>query len=220
LDLDLMPRGTKPTPETLAKMAEGRRKALERKRLAVLNATDDEGSELAEPVVLKSVADDLWDGVLTDKEKADLDAAADQKARSDHRKAVRAAYAKDAVARAKAAIGAVPVDEVYQKLMEEEVRLYVDMPRLRKPNGGEHAPEPIIIDQVAYVAGHYYSMPRGRAIYVQWLMDQARRHVNAVDGRSRSYYNPEIHQVVHQGGVAAGGASLGPGFDVIHKRAK
>jgi hypothetical protein len=211
-----MPKGIPISEEHKARMAAGRAESRARKLEAPVEEPDE-----AQPIVLKAeVEDDIFDGMLTEAEKLELREAAIKKARDDQKKAAKAAYAKEQLEIARRAIGEMPLDEEQRRFNEEEVRLYVDMPRLRKPDGrGEHAPEPIIIDQKAYVSGRYYTMKRGEAVYVQWLMDQARRHVAQVDGRSRSYYDAQMHQVVHMGGVAAGGGMLGPGFDAIHKRA-
>jgi hypothetical protein len=92
------------------------------------------------------------------------------------------------------------------------------MPRLRKPTGGDHPPDPIIIDQTAYHSGRHYKRPRGRALYCLYVMDQARRHVNQVDGRSQTYYHANTGQMVYQGGTAAGGGMFGTSFDALHKR--
>jgi hypothetical protein len=180
----------------------------------------EEEVEISEPVVIRAPVaeeDDFLDGLLTDEEKAEIEAHARKRARDDQKKAARTAYAKEMLDQARREIGEMPADEDFRKKMEEVVTIYVDMPRLRRPMGGEHPPEPIIIDQVHYVSGRTYNMPRGRAVFVQWLMDQNRQHVAKLDGRPRSYYDPLIHQMVHQGGVAQGGSS-GPGFDSLHRR--
>jgi hypothetical protein len=176
--------------------------------------------DVAEPLILKTPEpEDAWiEGILTDAEKEELRAAAQKKAREDKHKAARAAYAKEQLEIARRDLGSVPADEEFRTLMQEEVRIYIDMPRMRKPTGGEQDPEPIIIDQVAYSSGRYYSVDRGKAIYIQHLMDQARRHVNQIDGRSRTYYNAGIGQMIYQGGPAIGGGSLGTSFDALHKR--
>lgn len=176
--------------------------------------------DVAEPLVIKTPEpEDAWvEGILTDAEKAELRAAAQKKAREDKHKAARAAYAKEQLEIARRDLGSMPADEEFRTLMQEEVRVYIDMPRMRKPTGGEQDPEPIIIDQVAYSSGRYYTVERGKAIYLQHLMDQARRHVNQVDGRSRTYYNAGVGQMIYQGGPAMGGGSLGASFDALHKR--
>jgi hypothetical protein len=191
-----------------------------REPVLIAEADDTLGEvEVAKPIKLPTtVEEDVFDGLLTDAEKAELDAAAKKRARDDQKKAAKTAYAKDALDRARREIGEMPADEEHRKWLEEAVRVYVDMPRLRKPTGGEHDPEPIIIDQQVYASGRFYEVTRARGVYLQYLMDQARRHVNQVDGRSRTYYNPNSFQTVYQGGAAMGGGSLGTSFDALHKR--
>jgi hypothetical protein len=176
--------------------------------------------EISEPDIIRAPEteeNDYLDGLLTNEEKAEIASHARKRARDDQKKAARTAYAKEMFDQARRDLGEMPADEDFRKRNEEIVTLYIDMPRLRRPMGGEHAPEPIIIDQIHYRSGHTYNMPRGRATYVQWLMDQNRQHVAKLDGRSRSYYDPLIHQMVHQGGIASGGGG-GPGFDSLHRR--
>jgi hypothetical protein len=99
------------------------------------------------------------------------------------------------------------------------VTIRVSMPALRKAAGhGELPPEPIIIDQKIFHSGVSYQVPRAQAVYIASLMDLARRHVNQVDGRSRTYYAEGVGQMIYQGGAAAGGGSAGQSFEAIHRR--
>jgi hypothetical protein len=202
--------------EMLAKARASRVANQEMRRLdAALKAT-----ETLQPAKLPPppAEEDLYDGLLSDEEKAELLAAARKRAREDKKKALKKSYAQEMLDKARREIGEMPPDEEYQKWIEEPMTIYIDMPRMRKPTGGDHDPDPIIIDQTAYTSGRHYEVPRGRAIYLLYLMDQARRHVNQVDGRSRTYYHANTGQMIYQGGPAQGGGSLGPGFDSLHRR--
>jgi hypothetical protein len=201
-----------------AKKAEATKRA---KREMEKPAEAEEVPEVAKPVKLAAPEDnyDEFDGLLSDAEKAEIEAAARKRAREEKRKKIKSAYAKEMLEKAQREIGTMPVDEEWRAYNEEPCRIYVDMPRMRKPDGkGEHDPEPIMIDQTIYASGRYYEVPRGTAVYINWLMDQARRHINQVDGRSRTYFNQASGQMVYMGGVAQGGGSLGPSFDALHKR--
>jgi hypothetical protein len=202
--------------------ARATRLARKERALARAREADDariEEPEVAKPVKLAAAAEDVFDGLLTDEEKAEIDRASDKRAREDQRKKIKAAYVKESLARAQREIGTAPPDEEWKAYNEEMCRIYVDMPRMRKPDGkGEHDPEPIIIDQTMYASGRFYAVSRGTAVYINWLMDQARRHVNQVDGRSRTYFNQASGQMVFMGGTAQGGGSLGTSFDALHKR--
>lgn len=177
-----------------------------------------EPAEPAEPMQLPSPIDeDLLDGILSETEKAEIVAEARKKVREEQKKKVRKAYAEQAVLDARRAVGVVPANEEFDLTMKEKVSVFIDMPRMRKPNGGVQDPEPIIIDGTIYVTGRSYEVERGKAIYLTWLMDQNRHHVNQVNGYPRAYYEPNRMQVMWQGGTASGG-SFGPGFDSLHKR--
>jgi hypothetical protein len=211
------------TPEqrsAFAKKAEAtkrKRRTDRSKDLSTDQAPND--PEIAKPVKLSAAAEDVFDGLLTDAEKAEIEAAAKKRAREEQRKKIKAAYAKEMLEKAQREIGTMPVDEEWKAYNEEPCRIYVEMPRLRKPDGkGEHDPEPIMIDQTIYASGRSYEVPRGTAVYINWLMDQSRRHVNQVDGRSRTYFNSTQGQMIYQGGPAQGGGSLGQSFDALHKR--
>ncbi len=175
-----------------------------------------EEPDVAEPIVLAVAAED--DGLLTESEKAKIEEEQLEKAFKERHDAAKKAYAKEMFDKARREIGEMPVDEEFKKSMEEVVRIYIDMPRMRKPTGGEHDPEPIVIDGRAFTSGRYYDVPRAQAIYLQERMDQLRRHVNQVDGRSRTYYNAGIGQMIYQGGTALGGGTFGTSFDALHKR--
>lgn len=208
------------TDEHKARMAEGRRLAAERKRLAKLSEGAVEAPYESEPYVLPVAADDEFVPYeLSDDEKAEIDREVAERLAKERRAAAKKAYAADAIDRQRRKAGEIPVDEEQKKRNAELVSVFVQMPTLRKPGGGEHLPEPIVIDQKVYTSGRWYhNIPRAQADYMVYLMDQARRHVNAVEGRSTSYFNPGTFQVVHQGGVASGGGG-GRSFDALHKRA-
>jgi hypothetical protein len=213
------------TPEQRAAAAEksrATRKANAAKRRAAKEPIELEEEliepEVAKPMKLSAAAEDVFDGLLSDAEKAEIEAAARKRAREEKRKKIKAAYAKEMLEKAQREIGTMPVDEEWKAYNEEPCRIYVDMPRMRKPDGkGEHDPEPIMIDQTIYASGRSYEVPRGTAVYINWLMDQARRHTNQVDGRSRTYFNQASGQMQFMGGTASGGVS-GPSFDALHKR--
>ena len=137
--------------------------------------------------------------------------------REEQKKQARKAVADAAYDEVRRQAGTMPADEEEQKKNKELVWITIQMPRLRKPNGGEQEPEPLIIDRQVFVHGRRYLVERAQAVYLVDRMDKARRHVNTVDGRSRAYYNDAVGTVVWQGGVATGGPG-GPTFDAIHKR--
>lgn len=209
-----MPRkGETISPEQKARMAAGRRAAAEARKNQVLA----EGAVDA-PYELPLPTDDLFAPYeLSEAEKEKIEREVEERLAKDRRVAATKAYSAEAIDRQRRKAGEIPDDEELKKYNEEKVSVYVQMPTLRKPTGGEHAPEPIIIDQKFYVSGRWYhDIPRALAVYLMDRMDQARRHVNTVEGRSRSYFSPTSFQMVHQGGVAYGGG--GPSFDGVHQR--
>lgn len=177
-----------------------------------------EGPEVAKPLKLPEDNYDEFDGLLTDAEKAEIEEEARKKARLDQKKEAKAAYVKEALAKARRDLGTLPATDEFKEYLTEEMTVYVDMPRMRKPTGGDHPPDPIILDQTVYQSGRHYKLPRAQALYLLYVMDQARRHANQVDGRSQTYYHPGTGQMVYQGGTAVGGGSLGSSFDALHKR--
>jgi hypothetical protein len=175
------------------------------------------GHEAAEPQIVKAEEEDLFDGILTQEELEAIRKAAREKVGEEKKKEIARAYMEEQLDLARREAGTMPGDEAFRKYMEEEVEVYVDLPRLRKVTGGELAPDPIMIDQQMFVAGRHYRVPRALGLYLNDLMDKARRHVRAVDGRSYTQYDERIGQMVYQGGIAAGGPGS-PGFDAIHQR--
>jgi hypothetical protein len=214
-----MPRkGEAMTPEHKAKMAAARRESMEKKKLAKL-VHADEAVEAPYELPLPADDDEFAEYVLTAQDKADIEQEVRQRLQKERRLAAKKAYSETEIERQRRKAGEIPADEELKKYNAELVSVYVQMPTLRKPNGGEHDPEPIILDQKVYRSGRWYhDVPRAVAVYLMDRMDQARRHVSQVEGRSRSYFNPSQFQVIHQGGAAAGGGSLGLAFDSIHKR--
>jgi hypothetical protein len=203
--------------EQKEKMRAGREAAAERKKLAALHPED--AVEAPYELPLPTDADEFAEYVLTAQDKADIEREVRERLQKERRIAAKKAYSETEIERQRRKAGEIPADEEAKKYNAELVSVYVQMPTLRKPNGGEHEPEPIILDQKVYRSGRWYhDVPRGVAVYLMDRMDQARRHVSQVEGRSRSYFNPSQFQVVHQGGTAAGGGSLGLAFDSIHKR--
>lgn len=212
-----MPRkGETVSEELKAKMAEGRRLSRERKAQEPV-MEPDEG-----PIELKLPAEDLrLDDILSDEEIAEIRREARAKALREQKEARKKAVADEELRKARRSLGETPQDEVHRQDMEEPTRVFVQMPRLRKPTGGEQDPEPIIIDQKIYTSGRWYTVPKGRAIYMRWLMAMAERHVDQVDGRSRARFNPGTYQVEWTAGVpnsAAAGGTLAPSFETIHRR--
>ena len=137
---------------------------------------------------------------------------ADEQKRKARQAATDAAYDD-----ARRDAGTMPADEEEARARKEIVSIRIQMPTLRKPTGGELPPEPIILDQRVFVSGRTYQVERHVANYLASLMDHVRRHVNQVDGRSKTYYAQDVGQMIYQGGTAAGGAG-GPSFDAIHRR--
>jgi hypothetical protein len=171
--------------------------------------------EISEPDMLP--VETRIDDILSNEEIEEIRKAAREKIAEEEKKARRQAYAQQALNDARRAAGSMPLNEAHEQAMAELVEIYVDMPRLRKVTGGEHEPDPIIIDQRRFFAGRTYRVPRGLALYMNDLMDKARRHVAYVDGRSGVQYDPNRGYMIHQGGVAAGGPGA-PSFDAIHHR--
>lgn len=231
------------SPERLAQLAEMRAKVMENRRIAARVAAEAAEpasvptpkrpadppatpppvrAEPEKPQTLAELglgeADDLKiDDILTDDEIAEIRAAAKAKVAAEQRAARKKRFMDAALEEARREAGAIPADEEFDRQMKEEVSIFIDMPRLRKPTGGEHSPEPIIIDQRVFVPGRAYTVQRAQAEYLIDLMDKARRHVAFVDGRTRTYFDTQANQMVYQGGRAAGGPS-GPSFDAVHRR--
>jgi hypothetical protein len=158
-------------------------------------------------------------GHIYEEEKAEIRTAARKQIRKEARDKARKAFMTDELNAARRSAGAMPQSEEEERFLNEEVRLAIVMPRLRKPTGGEQEPEPIVLDGRVFVHGVTYTVKRSQAIYLLDVMDRNRRAVNAVDGRGSVYYHSGLGTMIHQGGIAAGGGSMGMGFDALHKRA-
>lgn len=171
---------------------------------------------ISEPLMVPTpIEEERLDDLLSNDEIEEIRARARKKVADEDKKERANKFYEAALNDARRAAGIMDPAEEYRQEMAEQVRVFIDLPRLRKAAGGELAPDPIIIDQRMFVAGQVYEVERGLAIYLYYLMDQARRHVNAVDGRSRTYYNGSA--MIYQGGQALGGPT-GPSFDAIHRR--
>ena len=157
------------------------------------------------------------DGFLTAEEILAAEEEGRRRYRDEQRKKARKSIADAAFLAAQQADGTEPPDAAELRYQTELVQVRVEMPRLRKPTGGEQPPEPIILDQRVFVSGRTYTVERRLAVYLADLMDKARRHVNQVDGRGRVYYSQEAGAVIYQGGLAQGGV-VSPSFDAIHRR--
>jgi hypothetical protein len=180
-------------------------------------------SQPEEPLTLAALGlgspEEPFDDVLTAAEIAEIRKAARAKVDAERKNKHKKALMDAALDEFRREAGEIPVDEEQRRYNEEMVTLHVSMPTLRKAAGhGEHAPEPIIIDQKIFHSGRSYQVPRAQAVYIASLMDLARRHVNQVDGRSRTYYAEGIGQTIYQGGPAAGSGGGGASFDAIHRR--
>lgn len=212
------------TPEQRAAMREksaATRRANAAKR-AVAIPPSDEGERpvsLADLGFAAAIDDDVLptDGLLTAEEIEAAKAAGRKKYLDEQKKKARQAMTDLAYDEARREAGVMPPDEEDRKAREELVQVRVQMPTLRKPTGGELPPEPILLDQRLFVSGRTYTVERHVAVYLVGLMDLARRHVNQVDGRSKTYYAEGVGQMIYQGGAAAGGPA-GPSFGAIHRR--
>jgi hypothetical protein len=211
-------KGETLSAEQKARMAAGRREKAEARKANVL-ASGPADAPQGETYELPLQEDDLFAPYeLSEADKREIEREVEERLAKERRTKAKKAYAADAIDRQRRQAGETTADEELKKYNDELVSVYVQMPTLRKPNGGEHPPEPIIIDQKFYISGRWYhDIPRSLAVYLMDRMDQARRHVNTVEGRSRSYYSPTAFTMVHQGGAAAGGGG-GPSFDGIHRR--
>lgn len=173
---------------------------------------------IAEPLMVPAPLDEeRLDDLLSNEEIAEIEARAKKKELEDRKKERAKKLYDAALDQARRSAGTMDPEEEFRQDMEERVRIFIDLPRLRRASGGELPPDPIVIDQRMFVSGQTYEVDKGLAIYLVYLMDQARRHVNAVDGRSRTYYNGSA--MIYQGGQALGGPT-GPGFESIHRRPK
>jgi hypothetical protein len=180
--------------------------------------TDQDTVPISEPQVLPSPVDEeRLDDLLDDDEIAEIKARARREVDKERKKERAKKLYDAALAEARREAGTMPADEAFAAEMEQEVQIYIDLPRLRKANGGEVDPDPIIIDQRIFQPGRTYTVNTGLAIYLNDLMDKNRRHLAQVDGRSRTVYHQSSGQMIYQGGAAAGGPN-GPSFGAIHKR--
>jgi hypothetical protein len=174
--------------------------------------------EVSEPQVLPSPVDEeRLDDLLDDDEIAEIKARAKRDVDKERKKERAKKLYDAALAEARREAGTMPADEAFAAEMEQSVQIYIDLPRLRKANGGEVDPDPIIIDQRIFQPGRTYTVNMGLAIYLNDLMDKNRRHLAQVDGRSRTVYHQSSGQMIYQGGAASGGPN-GPSFGAIHKR--
>lgn len=206
------------TPEKRAAMVA--KAAATRRAKAAIKAAPLEAPELPQdaPPTLASLGFGAATEYLSTEEIAAAQEAGRKRYRDEQRSLARKAAVDAAYNEARSESGAVPPDEEWLRYQLDLVQVRIQMPTMRKPGGGELPPEPIIIDQKLFVSGRTYTVERHVGVYLASLMDLARRHVNQVDGRSRTYYSQEIGTMVYQGGEAKGG---GPAvtFDAIHKRA-
>jgi len=167
---------------------------------------------------LKVEEDDFRvDDVLSAEDIAEIRQAARDKVAAEKRASRKKLFMQLALDEARREAGDMPADEAERKANEEMVDIDIRMPRLRTANNRELPPEPIIIDGRVFTDGRSYHVNRAQAVYLMDRMGQARMHTAQVDGRSRTYYNQEVFMLMHQGGIAAGGA-VGPSFDAIHRR--
>ena len=184
----------------------------------------NEPIEAQEPATLADLGcaapteDDFVAEILTSEEIEAAKEAGRKRYRDEERAKAKKAALDAAYDEARREAGAMPADEDEARALHELVQVRVMLPTLRKPIGGELPPEPIIIDQRVFVSGRTYTVERHVAVFLVSMMDLARRHINQVDGRSRTYYAQEQGTMIYQGGTAAGGPT-GPSFDAIHRRA-
>jgi hypothetical protein len=198
-------------------MTNAERDAVAKAALAEIAAAKEE-PEVSEPMVLPSPVDEeRLDDLLDDDEIAEIKARAKRDVDKERKKERARKLYDAALAEARREAGTMPADEAFAAEMEQQVQIYIDLPRLRKANGGEVDPDPIIIDQRIFQPGRTYTVNMGLAIYLNDLMDKNRRHLAQVDGRSRTVYHQGSGQMIYQGGAAAGGPN-GPSFGAIHKR--
>jgi hypothetical protein len=159
-----------------------------------------------------------WESeILTEAEKDAIRAAERKRIHDEERAAARKAFVEEIRQQVRREAGTIPVSEEDKAYREELVQVRVQMPALRKPTGGEQAPEPILLDGRVYVSGRTYTVERQVAVFLVSIMDQNRRMVNQADGRSRAYYAERAGTMIYQGGLAQGGG-MGPSFDAIHRR--
>lgn len=213
-------KGQPISPEQKAKMAEGRKRAAVERRAAKLDRPSAALPPTLAELGLKAELEDDYTGLLSAEEKAAIRAQVREQINREQKEAAKLAFKEEALFEARRETGTVPVDEERERRLAELRPIRIVLPSLKTPTGREIPPDPIIIDQRVFANGW-----SGMVTQAQWetivdVMNRAWMHMAQVDGRSRTYYNGAMGQVmmmphydpaaerpVYQGGYALGGGS-------------
>ena len=206
---------------------EGRAKALAtkaRKKAARLAAEQAGAAEmpqtLADLGLIAEPEDDYrLDDILTNEEIEAIKAKAREDVARERKKARAREFLDLATEEARREHGMVPQDEQRQRELAEMTEIRITLPRLRTPppNSRDIPPDPIILDQRMFFHGRTYQVTRAQYEYIADLQNKAWQHMAQIEGRGRTYYSDTLGTMVHQGGIATGGA-VGPSFDALHRR--
>jgi hypothetical protein len=218
--MSLKDRTPEQRAEMLRKSHESRRRNAEARRAARAAGVAPEPEVERLPVPPIEDDDDYAGYELSADERATIEEEVKKRLRADRRAAAKKAYMQDVIDRERRAAGEEPPDEAQRKLNEEMVWIYIQLPRLRKPTGGRHEPEQIILDGMVYRHGQHREVTRAVAVTLLDIMDKAGRHVRQVDGDSMVDFNPNSFRLTYQGGSPMSGGSLGTSFDALHRRAR
>jgi len=210
------------TPERRAQAQAKRAETLRKRKETALGGLSETPVPLREPdeYIPAATEPDDFDGVLTPEEIREIEAKARTDVLAEQKAARKKAYMSEARDRARRALNAMPEDEERQKWLDELVDIHIHLPRLRQHGGGDIAADPIILDQKMFRSGRTYSVTRAQGMTLMEIVGHRWRHQEQVEGSSRTYFNHELGQVVHQGGVARGGMmQSGPTFAGVNRRA-
>jgi hypothetical protein len=157
------------------------------------------------------------DDLLSDEEIVEIYAQARVKVANERKAARKKELMDRAVEEERRGLGLIPQSTAYRKWLDELVEIDIRIARLRRPNGSEAPPDPILIDGRAFHHGRRETVTRAQAITLLDIMNKQHQHVAHVDGRPRVHYNEQIGRIMYQGGFANGGIG-GPEFGNIHRR--
>lgn len=139
-------------------------------------------------------------------EISDIFAQQKLKADAEKKAARKKALTEKALHGARIEAGLVPTssrdERERQDRMAEMVTLRIDLP---DEGAGVHGQKGIYIDQMIYVDGVTYTVPRANADTLREIMYRAWQHESQFQGKSRTYYNRQRGRYEGPGGYAEGG---------------
>ncbi len=200
--------------ESARKGAETRRKNREAAKAAGLPHPE----LVAEELEMVPQPEDDYSELLSPEEIEEIRVAERAKYRAEQKAKAKKALVDKIRTEERDRLGSTPADELQLRWLNELVPITITMPRLRRPNGAEQPPEPIILDQRIFNHGRTVMVTRAQALTLAEVMGKAWMHVAQVDGRTRTYYNEQTGQMMYQGGYARGGGNPGMSFDALHRR--